>query len=348
MPTKGFPQLQKLYGLYGAEKNVSLFARLEFGHNYNFPSRDAMYRFMNEHLKLGHKFDDEPIEKPFKPLTKDEMTVWTSNHAKPTGDNIGDVFERKLLREMDQRSQAQLAALPVEKRREIVRDALKAMIGRTKPAEIDIHPESFQTPDDIKAKLRFTDTRSGLTVTGIGWHPTGAKEFCIFVSKNGASDYINDQGKPIGEAEKCLSAGKGVVVLDLYGRGDKPLEKAPIKGYGDGKQPWQKSLAYDYGYNPTVFAKRVHDLMSVMSIPKQPGNKITLYGLHGGAAYAAVARALLGDVVDELIVDTEGFRFANIESLDDVNMLPGIVKYGDLPAILDLSDPKTTIIRGEK
>jgi hypothetical protein len=98
-----------------------------------------------------------------------------------------------------------------------------------------------------------------------------------------------------------------------------------------------------------MFAKRVQILLTGLTIDsKHPGSKLTLYGLHGGAPYAAVARALLGDVVDELIVDTEGFRFANIETLDDVNMLPGIVKYGDLPAILDLSDPKTTVIRGEK
>ena len=63
--------------------------------------------------------------------------------------------------------------------------------------------------------------------------------------------------------------------------------------------------------------------------------------------YAAAARVLMGDAVDKMIVDTEGFRFADIETLDDVNMLPGIVKYGDLPAILSLSDPTKTEIRGE-
>jgi hypothetical protein len=278
------------------------------------------------------------------------MTVWTGNHPKPTSDNVGDVFERKLLREMDQRSQAQLAALPVEKRREIVRDALKAMIGWKEIAEEDVTLEHLTGYTHVRQRVTHKQTGTTVICAVIFPRDVPATGMCFFVSKNGISDYINDQGKPIDVVEKCVLAGNTAVIFDLYGQGDKPLEKAPLKGYGDGRQPWQKSLAYDYGYNPTVFAKRIQSLMVSLGTfsKKTPDWKLTLYGLHGGAAYAAVARALLGDVIDELIVDTEGFRFANIESLDDVNMLPGIVKYGDLPAILDLSDPKKTTVRGEK
>ena len=353
METKGFPQLKELYRLYDTEKRVALFPHLEFGHNYNFVSRNDMYRFMNEHLKLGHNFDNEPIEKPFQPLTAAEMTVWSGEHAKPTGDQVGDVFERKLLCEMDQRSQAQLAALPVEKRREIVKDALETMIGWKKPGQDDIVVEAgdpIEKPYGIYWKGKITDKRTGLTVSAVTLfsQPTGT-ELCVFVSKNGVSDYFDQQGEPIDEIKKCLSAGEGVMILDLYGQGDESLEKAVLKGYGDGRQPWQKSLAYEYGYNLTVFSRRVHTLLTVLALTRSTESKfakakLTLYGLHGGAPYAAVARALLGDTIDKLIVDPGGFRFADIESLDDVNMLPGIVKYGDLPAILDLSDPATTQI----
>jgi len=359
METKGFPQLKQLYGLYSAEKAVSLFARIEFGHNYNLPSRDSMYRFMNEHLKLGHPFGDDPIEQPFMPLTVEEMTVWTGEHAKPTGDSIGDVFERKLLREIDQRSQAQLAALPVEKRREIVRGALTAMIGGKKIGEEDRDVEADVPKEEsygIYWKARITDKRSGLAVTVVTLfsQPTG-DELCVFVSKNGISDYFDENNQPIDEIAKLLALGnKGIMIIDLHGQGgEQPLERAPLVVSGNGREPWHHSLAYTYGYNPTAFAQRVQGLMTMISMTRNRGSKfaqakLTLYGLHGGAPYAAAARALLGDVVDELIVDTESFRFANIETLDDVNMLPGIVKYGDLPAILELSDPANTTIRGER
>jgi len=361
METKGFPQLQQLYALYDAEKNVGLFAHLQYGHNYNFPSRADMYRFMNEHLKLGRNFGEEPIEQPFTPLTVEEMTVWTGGHVKPSGDQVGDVFERKLLREMNERSNAQLAAMPKQERNEIVRSALETMIGRVKFSQDDlIFAEDLmeqQEPYGTYRTVRVIDNRSGLTVCGVYIDPMTSSNspngICVFVSKRGVSDYMNKRGQVTDEIKKSLSAGKKVVILDLYGQGDNtygapPLEKAPLISYGNAREPWQKSLAYTYGYNPTVFAKRVRNLSTVLMLASKAGQgKVSLHGLKGGAPYAAAARALIGDVVNEMIVDTEGFRFANIESFDDVDMFPGIVKYGDLSAILELSDPATTEIRGE-
>ena len=53
----------------------------QFGHNYNYVSREVMYHWFNKHLKLGLR---EPIlEEDYKPLSIDEMTVWDENHPKP-------------------------------------------------------------------------------------------------------------------------------------------------------------------------------------------------------------------------------------------------------------------------
>ena len=43
MATKGFPELQALYKLFGADKNVQLFANTHFQHNYNYVSRAAFF-----------------------------------------------------------------------------------------------------------------------------------------------------------------------------------------------------------------------------------------------------------------------------------------------------------------
>ena len=56
--TKGLPELQKLYALYGVEGNVMAKPLLQFGHNYNYVSRCVMYNWFNRHLGLGHS---EPI-----------------------------------------------------------------------------------------------------------------------------------------------------------------------------------------------------------------------------------------------------------------------------------------------
>ncbi len=93
MPTDGYPQLQKIYEMYGAKDKVSLFPSLHFGHNYNHVSRVAMYGWMNDHFGLGFK---KPIlEADFHRLTPKEQTVFDADHPKPES---GEEFERKLMK----------------------------------------------------------------------------------------------------------------------------------------------------------------------------------------------------------------------------------------------------------
>src|SRR6185503_15718620 len=53
MEEKGFPELKAHYKLMGAPDNVMLKAALNFGHNYNYVSRAAMYSWFNKHLSIG-------------------------------------------------------------------------------------------------------------------------------------------------------------------------------------------------------------------------------------------------------------------------------------------------------
>lgn len=94
MPTDGYPQLQKVFELYGAKDKVGLFPALHFGHNYNHVSRVAMYGWINDHFGLGFK---KPIlESDFKRLTPKEQTVFDADHPKPES---GEAFERKLMKQ---------------------------------------------------------------------------------------------------------------------------------------------------------------------------------------------------------------------------------------------------------
>ena len=78
--------------------------------------------------------------------------------------------------------------------------------------------------------------------------------------------------------------------------------------------------------------------------PKQ----VHLIGTGGAGPIVAAARAIAGHAVDKAALDTEGFRFGNLESYRDVNFVPGAVKYGDLPGLLALSAPHPLWIGGEK
>ena len=51
----------------------------------------------------------------------------------------------------------------------------------------------------------------------------------------------------------------------------------------------------------------------------------------------AAAGALSADLLSGVAVETNGFRFGQLKDYRDALFLPGIVKYGDLPALLALN-----------
>jgi len=129
VPGKGFPELKKLYTMYGKPENVFCEDLRHFKHNYNYVTRALMYELFNEHLGLGHQ---APIvEQDFPRLTAAEHAVYDDkDHPRPQG---GDAFERRLTRWLADESDRQLAALSPEKRGEVVRAAWQTIIGIDDP-----------------------------------------------------------------------------------------------------------------------------------------------------------------------------------------------------------------------
>ena len=79
--TKGAPDLRRLYSMLGVEKNFSVSAFLQYGHNYNMVSRGAVSTWFNRQFRLGSA---EPVvERDFKPLTRKEASVWNADHPSP-------------------------------------------------------------------------------------------------------------------------------------------------------------------------------------------------------------------------------------------------------------------------
>jgi hypothetical protein len=150
--------------------------------------------------------------------------------------------------------------------------------------------------------------------------------------------------------KKLLAAGYSVVGVDLIHQGEfladgKPLEQAPKV-----KNP-REAAAYTFGYNHSVFAQRVQDVLSVIAFVKhheRAPKRISLVGLEGSAgAWAAAARAQAQGTVDRAALNTHGFRFIEVDSIFSLDFLPGGAKYGDLPGMLALAAPHATWIAGE-
>jgi hypothetical protein len=132
--------------------------------------------------------------------------------------------------------------------------------------------------------------------------------------------------------------------------GDEPFEQTPVVSNR------REYAGYTFGYNQTVFAQRVHDILAVIegvarytdvTREEDVAAKVCLVGVDGAGPLAAAALAQAGDAVHKAAIDTGGFRFVDLSSYRDPNFLPGAVKYGDLPALLALAAPRPLWIAGE-
>jgi dienelactone hydrolase len=337
---KGLPELKRLYRLFGAQQNVAATVLLEFGHNYNYPSRAAMYAWFNNHLRLGV---EEPIvEKSFEPLSRAELTVWNDEHPPPPG---GEAHERALLQGQWEDAQRRLANLvPRDSRslaeyRRVVGGAWDILIGRTlpEPGEITLEQAASEDRGDY---IALTGTlhhrRYGERVAIVCLQPKRPwKQVVVWVEKDGADTLQGDDGQPKEHIRKLLAEGAAIVAIDPF----------TPPGPGSGKPPrgrrvenHRNFVGYTAGYNHPLFSQRVHDVLAAIAFvrdqPKRSGARIALAGMDGGGVWAAAARVQAEQVVSHSAIDTAGFRFDALNETDDADFLPGAVKYGDVPGLL--------------
>ncbi|TWU17389.1 Acetyl xylan esterase (AXE1) [Novipirellula galeiformis] len=356
MMTKGYPELRQLYAMLGVEENVYCEPMLHFPHNYNAVSRSIMYSWMNKHLGLGL---EEPIkELDWKPLTAEEYTVWNDEHPAPPK---GDDYERKLLKQMDQRDRAALFnhAPANESETETyfatVRAAWETLIGRGMPNATDIErtnvwKETRANYIEIGDLLTLKSKGEQLPVVSV--YPKSDKwnkKVMLWIDGQGKSGMFPG-GKPHADLLRLVDAGYAVVAVDLYGQGEFVTDSETPSQNRTVKNP-RTFAGYTYGYNDTMFARRVHDILTVTAWihgDEHEAKSLQAIGVNGGGPLLAAARAIAGAQIASAAIDTEGFRFASLEDWRAPDFVPGAIKYGDLPTLLALSAPNRLWIGGEK
>ena len=371
LPETGFPAMQKLWTMLGAKDNVRVFPMPQFPHNYNYVSRSAMYAWMNTQLKLG--LPEPVVEEDFTPLTRDEATVWTADHPAPAK---GEAEERRVTSWWTSASDRALSAsLPrdaasLDRYREVVGGALAAMLGGDVPGASDVTAVPGSERKDLAAGVA---QRGTLHVSGSSdetafvqltpRNPSGA--MAVWADTRGAAGLLEANSQPGSAVGALLAAGVTVIGVDVAGGGDGRNRMAP----GGPVAP------YTYGYNSPLIAQRVHDVLAALRFARsgglQPQESVTLtaqspteaadqraapragtapaaaqpgahrvyllgFGKDAGV-WAALARAAAPDLVDRAAIDTGGFRFSSVTAIDDAAMLPGAVKYGDVPGFLALA-----------
>ena len=350
MATKGFPDLQKLYGLYGKKDYVTLQRGEHFPHNYNAVTRMGFYEVLNRHFKLGQP--SPIVEKDYSPLPKERLTVWDDAHPAPKS---GDPeFERGLLKWLKSDAEQQLlaAAKTPEGREHVLRPAIEALIGRpyAQAGKITFPEASTQWRDShFRTQGKLHNATYGEEVT-VDWlqpiNPTG--EVVVWLDDAGKGSARLADGSIRPELQELIDRGVGVLTADLFAQDDKTLKQTRVVP-GPREVP-----AYTFGYNHALLAQRVHDVMTITSYLLSPRDasqpavkKVSLAGFGKMGAVAAAARGVAGNAISKAAIDTGAFRFGQLLDYRDPMFLPGGSKYLDVPGLLCVASAQPLWVAGE-
>jgi hypothetical protein len=378
--TKGYPDLKNLYAMLGVPDLVHADAFVHHEHNYNAVSRCATATFLNQRFALGQP--DPVIERDFVPLTTAELSVWDAQHPKPSGDQVGDAHERKLVKQMNELAQKQIDAVQpkdaasLAEFRRVIGGAFDVILGRRLE---DVGTVKFGIKDksDRGDYLQMTGlvTREGQPpsplfsesnkrgreqLPALFLHPKGWNgQVVIWIGENGKSDLLAADGSPTPAVAKLLESKFSVLAADLLYQGEftkdgKPVADQRVQGYtgavGKGER-WTQSTAYTFGYNLPLFSQRVNDVLTLIRFvqtDQHEAKQIHLVGLGKSAGpIAAAARAQAGDAIAKAAINADGFRFELLEKVTDPMFLPGAVRYGDIPALLALNAPGRLWVVGD-
>ncbi|MEI8317728.1 MAG: acetylxylan esterase [Planctomycetia bacterium] len=349
LATKGFPDLQALYGLYGAKDAVVLKRGEHFPHNYNAVTRSAFYTFVNKHFALGAP---EPvIERDYEMVEPAKLKVWDAEHPAPKAADPD--FERDLLAKLSAESTAAITAAAATKDglRAVLAPAWETVIGRTAASAGDVSWEMAEKTEKagiVRMTGKLVNATHNEEIPVLWLYPKSSNGKVVVWLDDAGCGAIETDGKSFNAVAGILSQGTTVIAADLF---TPPAD-------ADGRQRVVKNprefAGYSFGYNPTLFAERAHDVLSIVhflrtaKIGDHPSPKrVAVVGLGSRGAIVAAARAVAGNEIDAAAIDTQGFRFGKVLDYRSPDFLPGAGKYLDLPGALAAGSPRPLWLAGE-
>lgn len=299
MAKDGFPELKKLYGLYGVPDAVTFHNAVHFPHNYNHVTRVPMYGFMNRLFGLGM---EEPIlEKDFQVLKDVDMTVWDEGHPKPPA---GIEFEADLLDRWAQDVKAKVDASEEVRR---------------------VGWQTVLEPANAVAKtLQVTEpsTENGVTSIRV-LNADGRNVGVLRMNANSGTPVASLQLTGDVSTSGGVDAGLGVLAIDdawgiNVGASEQSLVKNP-----------RPAACYTYGYNPSLFHRRLAVVLALLDSDALKSGSQAIP--KGAGVYEAIADAAAVLRPGKIGVSTQAaaFDFSKVVSIKDADFLPGALRFGN-------------------
>ncbi|GIW85414.1 MAG: acetylxylan esterase [Gemmataceae bacterium] len=342
---RGYPELQQLYALYAAEDKVQARAWLEYGHQFNVHARQMMYAWFLKHLQGREAKVEEP---PFEPVPPKELSVFDTDHPRPRDERDAKSLREYLTQQSEKQRFQWLPSDPQRLRtfRRIVGTALRVMIHSQLPQQVvPRNVPGLELPRTVTIAgqamqlhlIGREQERDALPVALCRPSKGEGNRCVVWLHPQGKASLVVD-GQLHPALRQLLAAECTVLAPDLLGSGDNALPK-----------PFQVNkdyAGYTYGYNRTFLAQQVHDALTAIAWchQLQKGAVVHLVGWESCGLVALLAKAMAKEAVGRTAADLQQFSFHTITDVADSRMLPGAVKYGDVPAFAALCAPDPLLV----
>ena len=154
----------------------------------------------------------------------------------------------------------------------------------------------------------------------------------------GKDGLFGDEGQPLAEVRRLLTAGTSVVAPDLALSGRVPGRRQAAGRSPASRQSPRVCRLYLGLQSDCLRAAGLRPAdagwLSCGTINRIGPRKCTCWPLPARLPGRPPCWPSPGGGFDRAAIDTAGFRFAGLKSAFDVNFMSGIVKYGDLPGLV--------------
>ena len=365
LETKGHPDLLDLYRRLKAPNAYQSHFDIHFKHNYNHVSRTHMYQFVNRHFKIG--LPAPVLESDFAFLNSEDLSVWPKDGSRPDNYLTGAKHEKELNRIWAEDGAAKVSAALKSGNLDGLRSGWDVILRRDLS---DVGDVEFELAD--KAQLTGM-----VALAGVIRHPAEKEELpalfyypekwngsvTILASAAGKGGlYAGDPSTPTDKVKELLAEGQCVAGVDLFGQGEflDPGETRfgnQAVTYSGKKElapdSWQRSPVYYYGYNDSIFVRRVHDLLTTVKMiqthPKWEVKSIRLecVGNRGIGAAVLAAAGRSGGAVKSVAAPLGDFAFEKLDDWWGEHFVPGAVRFGDVTALIRLAEEAGAAVRKE-
>lgn len=310
-PHVEYPGIKSIYKLYDAEENVEN-VHLDYGHNYNKDSREAMYRFFGKHLIDPSKDWSGFTEPEFEMDSIDDLRMFNS---KPDGIASGKDVIANIQKIMAQRDIG-----PAN------RDAIRSILGTTVPTANELTSERLSMErqgDRVIEKWIIGRLGTGDAIPAILYrsYENVGQDAVNMVSTNGKADWFDTNGEPVRAVTQHLEEGKAVLLIDPFLTGEHHSPYARTERLRIG--------AFMETFQPTDTGFRVQDILTAIAYlnsRRDLSQRFTVQAKGSGTLWAKLA-LIANDggfklIADDFSIDDDDPRWA------DEFYLPSILSIG--------------------